>query len=112
MRSAHAEWSLTGRAEHPPRSVEGVHVDVLPASPAYVSVTSMPDGCEHPQSVATKFDAGVCAHRGASSQTVVIASRGMAMIAWMLSRCVAEAGEAAGAFWASLTSPDWLARVV
>ena len=71
--------------------------------PGYVSGMSIPDDWEHPQSVAERCDAGVCDRPGASSDTVVIASHGMAMTTRMVILGLVEADQARGAFCASLT---------
>jgi broad specificity phosphatase PhoE len=63
-------------------------------------------GWEKQQAVATRFDIGFGAHTSmASGRPLVIASHGMAMTLWLVSRGLVSE-DAAGEFWSELRFPD------
>lgn len=71
------------------------------------------DGAQHPgwephREVADRFDAGVrAALAAAGGAPAVIATHGMALTCWLVSRGAVD-GDAAGEFWAGLRFPDCL----
>jgi broad specificity phosphatase PhoE len=72
------------------------------------------EGADHPgwerqAGVAARFEAGVVELLGeASGRPVVLATHGMVLTVWLVSRGVVEAG-AAGDFWSGLRFPDCFA---
>lgn len=65
-------------------------------------------GWEARRDVAARFEAGVAdARQDAGDRPVVVATHGMAMTGWLVSRGLV-APEAAGDFWADLRFPDCL----
>jgi broad specificity phosphatase PhoE len=77
---------------------------------AYVAGTLHP-GWEPQADVAARFDAGLdaaLAAAGGSGPGVVVASHGMAITCWLVSRGIVAAADAAE-FWSTLRQPDLLA---
>lgn len=69
-------------------------------------VTGRPDdrhrGWETPEQAAARFQAGLDDLAG----DLVVATHGMVLTAWLVSRGIVTAGSAAGSFWRGLAFPD------